>query len=398
MPGPEGNRRVSASAAEIPSPSSIFLLSSFFVSYRPAILLCALVPLLLWQRSTTPAEVPEPAASPMAPTKRPRSTSSKPLAGFGDAAARGNHDSLRSWAAGLSDPELRENLEATVDRITQDTTASKEELFHLRPLLCALAMEGGRRDISGFTQYLWSMGPENGQNSLFSDAVFPAIAGHAENNPADAWARLQGASMLGSRSFVAGELYPEGTEIADYIFRLWASQDPAAAISGIEEFVSTGQDLTAWKSHAISAIARVRGPEEVSRLVHHLDFPTLHKISAVLAMRDPQAVDPAYAPEFLPLWTHEDPDAALAYATSLGTQEALLAVAKGFLRDDPRRAMDLLYSLNDPEAATALLKSWQPGDANDGAWPVFPGAAPRVNANTRKDAIFFALHRLQPPE
>jgi hypothetical protein len=60
--------------------------------------------------------------------------------------------------------------------------------------------------------------------------------------------------------------------------------------------------------------------------------------------------------------------------------------------------MELLYSLDDPAAAKACLGSWQDGDADDGAWTVFEGAAPRVSRVTRKDAILIGLHRLEQPE
>ena len=80
-------------------------------------------------------------------------------------------------------------------------------------------------------------------------------------------------------------------------------------------------------------------------------------------------------------------------------QDALLAVATGLFRDDPRRAMELLYSLDDPEAAKACIGSWKDGDHDDdGAWPVFEGASPRVSRVTRKDAILIALHRLRQLE
>jgi hypothetical protein len=101
---------------------------------------------------------------------------------------------------------------------------------------------------------------------------------------------------------------------------------------------------------------------------------------------------------FIARWTDDDPDPALSFATSLGTQEALLAVAKGLLRDDPRRAMELLYSLDDPAAAKACLVSWSSSDANDGAWPVFENAAPRVSRVTRDDAILIGRHRLEQAE
>ena len=76
----------------------------------------------------------------------------------------------------------------------------------------------------------------------------------------------------------------------------------------------------------------------------------------------------------------------------------MLAVATGLLRDDPRRAMDLLHSLNDPAAAKACLESWKEGDADDDAWPVFEGAAPRVSRVTRTHAILIGIHRFQQPE
>ena len=128
------------------------------------------------------------------------------------------------------------------------------------------------------------------------------------------------------------------------------------------------------------------------------------EIAAALAVHDVAAAeklgsDAEHTARFIARWTRDDPDAALSYATSLGTQEALLAVATGLFRDDPRRAMELLYSLNDPEAAKACIGTWKNGDHDDdGAWPVFEGAAPRVSRVTRKDAILIALHRLQQPE
>jgi hypothetical protein len=54
--------------------------------------------------------------------------------------------------------------------------------------------------------------------------------------------------------------------------------------------------------------------------------------------------------------------------------------------------------LDDPAAAKACLGSWQDSDANDGAWPVFEGAAPRVSQVTRHHAILIGLHRLGQPE
>lgn len=396
------------------------------MTYRPAIFLGLLVPLLIWQRSSTRApETREEAAPPMAATKRPRMAPAAPLRDVADAAARGTRDSLRSWASGLDDEEILDHLQTTLDRIAADTTRSKEELFHLRPLLCALAMEGGRRDIESFLRSLDSMvGSEN------VVLAYPALAGHAETDPADAWGRLPGIGarlpeLEGSRSggsensdssFPSPEpqgIHSGGSEIAGQIFRLWTLRDPEAAMAALDEYVMHKESMASWDGHAVAALAaivRVSGPDAVPGLELLLEgygsdvVSRRAEISAALAVHDvaaAQKLDPdaRHTDRFITRWTQDDPDAALNYATSLGTQEALLAVATGLFRDDPRRAMELLYSLNDPEAARACIGSWKDGDhEDDGAWPVFEGASPRVSRVTRKDAILIALHRLEQTE
>lgn len=367
-----------------------------------------LVPLLIWHRSATRGtEQAEPAPAPaaFAATKRPRVDPPRPLAGLADAAARGTRDSLRQWAAGLDDAEIRGHVETAIARIAADTTRPKEEMFHLRPLLCALAMEGGRRDIDSFIEF---------QDSLETDGfdcnlVFPALAGHAETDPADAWQQLRE---------VNGILPPlegiplNGSEIADYIFRLWARRDPGAAMAAFGEHVEDLKNVADWDDHAIAALAaivRVVGPDAVPGLQVMLggSGPAINsrraEIAAALAVHDVAAAQelgpgPIHTHYFIARWTHDDPDAALSYATSLGTLDALLAVATGLLRDDPRRAMDLLHSLADPAAAKACLESWKEGEADDDAWPVFQGAAPRVSRVTRTHAILIGIHRFQQPE
>ena len=376
------------------------------MTYRPAILLGLLVPLLIWQRSGTRApETIEEAPAPMAATKRPRMTPAAPLTGLADAAARGTRDSLRHWASGLDDEEILDHLQTTLDRIAADGTRPKEELFHLRPLLCALAMEGGRRDIEWFLRSLESM--EGLENVVLA---YPALAGHAETDPADAWERLQG---TGGTFPVLGELHSDASEIANQIFRMWTLRDPEAAKDALKEYAGPLEFSADWDDHttaALSAIVRVAGPDVVPGLQllfegYGSDVASRRaEISAALAVHDvaaAQKLDPdaRHTDRFIARWTQDDPDAALSYATSLGTQEALRAVATGLFRDDPRRAMELLYSLNDPEAAKACIGTWKDGDHDDdGAWPVFEGASPRVSRVTRKDAILIALHRLQQTE
>lgn len=376
------------------------------MTYRPAILLGLLVPLLIWQRSATRApETIEEAPAPMAATKRPRMAPAAPLRDFADAAARGTRDSLRSWASGLDDEEILDHLQSTLDRIAADTTSSKEELFHLRPLLCALAMEGGRRDIDWFLRAVASM--EGLENVV---GAYPALAGHAESDPADAWVRLE--ELSATLSEPEGP-HSDGSEIADHIFRLWARRDPDAAMAAFGEHVADHKLVAEWDDHAIAALAaiiRVTGPDAVPGVQGILggSGPEITsrraEIAAALAVHDVEAAQelgpgPIHTHYFIARWTRDDPDAALSYATSLGTQEALLAVATGLFRDDPRRAMDLLYSLDDPEAAKGCIASWKDGDHDDdGAWPVFDGASPRVSRVTRKDAILIALHRLEQPD
>lgn len=396
------------------------------MTYRPAILLGLLVPLLIWQRSATRApETIEEAPAPMAATKRPRTAPAAPLRDLADAAARGTRDSLRSWASGLDDEEILDHLQTTLDRIAADTTSSKEELFHLRPLLCALAMEGGRRDIGSFLKSLESL--EGLGNVVLA---YPALAGHAETDPADAWERLQEMSgtlpVLGDAHtdglenadliFSPAEpegIHSDGSEIAGQIFRMWTLRDSEAAKDALKEY-SGGLEWSAdWDDHAtaaLSAIIRVAGPDVVPGLTGPLGgsapYVALRRaeIAAAVAVHDVAAAqklgsDVGHTSRFIARWTQDDPDAALSYATSLGTQEALLAVATGLFRDDPRRAMELLYSLNDPEAAKACIGSWKDGDHdNDGAWPVFEDASPRVSRVTRKDAILIGLHRLEQPD
>jgi len=378
------------------------------VSYRPAILLCLLVPLLIWHRSATrgtePASVP---LASMAASKRPRIDPSRPLAGFADAVARGTRDSLRQWAAGLDDAEIRGHVETAIARIAADTTRPKEEMFHLRPLLCALAMEGGRRDFESFLKSVDSLG---GSAGFDENLGYPALAGHAETDPADAWEHLiQTSGTLP----LLGEPHSDGSEIAGQIFRMWTLRDPEAAKEALKEYAGGLEWPAEWDDQttgALSAIIRVAGPDVVPGLTGPLDGADLYaalrraEIAAALAVHDVAAAeklgsDAEHTARFIARWTRDDPDAALSYATSLGTQEALLAVATGLFRDDPRRAMELLYSLNDPEAAKACIGTWKNGDHDDdGAWPVFEGAAPRVSRVTRKDAILIALHRLQQPE
>lgn len=376
------------------------------MTYRPAVLLGLLVPLLIWQRSATRApETIEEAPAPMAATKRPRMAPAAPLRDLADAAARGTRDSLRSWASGLDDEEILDHLQTTRDRIAADTTSSKEELFHLRPLLCALAMEGGWRDFESFLRSLDSL--EGLENVVLA---YPALAGHAETDPADAWERLQ------ELSTILPELegrHSDGSEIADHIFRLWARRDPDAALAAFGDHVADHKLVAEWDDHAIAALAaiiRVTGPDAVPGVQGILggSGPEITsrraEIAAALAAHDVEAAQelgpgPIHTHYFIARWTQNDPDAALAYATSLGTQDNLLAVATGLFRDDPRRAMELLYSLDDPEAAKACIASWKDGDHDDdGAWPVFEGASPRVSRVTRKDAILIALHRLEQPD
>ncbi len=396
------------------------------MTYRPAILLGLLVPLLIWQRPATPAPATrEEAPAPMAATKRPRMAPAAPLRGLADAAARGTRDSLRHWASGLDDEEILDHLQTTLARIAADTTSTKEELFHLRPLLCALAMEGGRRDIESFLRSLDSM--EELRNVVLA---YPALAGHAETDPADAWGRLQGIGarlpeLEGSRSggsensdslFPSSEpkgIHSGGSEIAGQIFRLWTLRDPEAAKEALKEHAGGLEWAADWDDHAtaaLSAIIRVAGPDVLPGLTGPLDgsgpdvASQRAEMAAALAVHDVAAAqklgpDAEHSARFIARWTQDNPDAALSYATSLGTQEALLAVATGLFRDDPRRAMELLYSLNDPEAAKACISSWKDGDNDDdGAWPVFEGASPRVSRVIRKDAILIALHRLQQLE
>lgn len=377
------------------------------MTYRPAILLGLLAPLLIWQRSANraPGTIEELPPAPMAATKRPRIAPAAPLHGFADAAARGTRDSLRSWASGLDDEEILDHLQTTLDRIAADGTRPKEELFHLRPLLCALAMEAGRRDIEAFTGSRDSMEAAE----IAGNLVYPAIAGHAEIDPAGAWLRLQETQQFEGIPIVGG-FGSNGSEIADYIFRLWVRKDPEAAKNALKKYRG---ELMWWTDSndqalaALSAIIRVAGPDAAQGLVDvsGTGFTSqCAEIAAALAAHDvaaaqKQSPDAEHSARFIARWTRDDPDAALSYATSLGTQDALLAVATGLFRDDPRRAMDLLYSLNDPEAAKACIGTWKDGDhGDDGAWPVFEGAAPRVSRVTRKDAILIALHRLQQLE
>lgn len=378
------------------------------MTYRPAILLGLLVPLLIWQRSATRApETIEEIPAPMAATKRPRMAPAAPLGGLADAAARGTRDSLRYWASGLDDEEILDHLQTTLARIAADTTSTKEELFHLRPLLCALAMEGGRRDIEAFLSSLKSM---EGLDGSIGNLAYPALAGHAETDPADAWLRLQDYIAF-PVELVKGRSY--GWEITAEIFRLWALEDVETAKDALRAYVWDLDGATDWGVHAtaaLSATIRVAGPDVLPGLTGPLDGSapeaTLRRaeIAAALAVHDVAAAqkigpDAEHSARFIARWTQDDPDAALSYATSLGTQDALLAVATGLFRDDPRRAMELLYSLDDPEAAKACIGSWKDGDHDDdGAWPVFEGASPRVSRVTRKDAILIALHRLQQTE
>jgi hypothetical protein len=378
------------------------------VSYRLAILLCALVPLLLWQRSTPGvAKTEGPPAAPMAATKRPRAAPSPPLGGFADAAARGTRDSLRHWAAGLGDAEILEHLATAIAQVEQDPTRPSELQFRLRPLLCALAMEGGRRDIDGFLRSLESLGtataeeedPFDGTRVTFPLAgklVLPAIAGHADVDPADAWERL--------RRSGPGALL-EGSEIVSHVFYSWAGHDTAATMATLAEMHETGDWSLAMQAYAAAGMVRRIGPE--MSVPSWLDFTgdSLAGIefAAALAAHDPQAAlarssEPAFVDGFISRWTHADPDAALAFATAQGRPEALVAVARGLLRDDPRRAIELLDSLNDPAAARACLSSWQDAACDDDAWPVFEGAAPRVSLTTRKDAILLGLHRFPETE
>ena len=378
------------------------------MTYRPAILLGLLVPLLIWHRSATraPGTIEEiPAA--MAATKRPRIAPAAPLTGLADAAARGTRDLLRNWAAGLDDAEIRGHVETAIARIAADTTRPKEEMFHLRPLLCELAMEGGRRDIGSFIEFHDSLETDGFDCNL----VYPALAGHAETDPADAWRQLREVGPSPEQLPGGSQSYCR-PEIADHIFRLWARRDPEAAMAALGEHVARHDQMCYWDGHAVSALAaivRVAGPDVVPGLGAILggSGPAVTsrraEFAAALAVHDVAAAQelgpgPIHTHYFIARWTHDDPDAALAYATSLGTRDALLAVATGLLRDDPRRAMDLLHSLNDPAAAKACLESWKEGDADDGAWPVFQGAAPRVNRVTRTHAILIGIHRFQQPE
>ncbi len=379
------------------------------MSYRPAIVLCLLVPLLIWHRSATRgAKEAEPAPAPLASSKRPRVDPPRPLAGLADAAARGNRDSLRQWVTGLDDAEIREHVETAIARIAADTTRPKEEIFHLRPLLCALAMEGGRRDIDSFIEFFNSL--ETG--GFDCNLVYPALAGHAEADPADAWRQLREVGPSPEQLPGGSQSYCR-PEIADHIFRLWVRRDPEAAVDALKEYAG---DLLEWPpdwddytTPALSAIIRIAGPHVVPGLNGLFEGYGSNvalqraKIAAALAVHDVAAAqeldsNAEHTHYFIAHWTHDDPDAALAYATSLGTREALLAVATGLLRDDPRRAMDLLHSLNDPAAAKACLESWKESDADDDAWPVFQGAAPRVSRVTRTHAILIGIHRLQQPQ
>jgi hypothetical protein len=286
-------------------------------------------------------------------------------------------------------------------------------------------MEGGRRDSGSFLKSLDSL---EGLGNV--DLAYPALAGHAETDPADAWGRLPGMGgtlpeLEGARSdglenadliFSPAEpegIHSDGAEIAGQIFRIWTLRDPEAAKDALKEYAGGLEWSADWddlSTSALAAIIRVAGPDGVPGLTGPLDGSDLYaasrraEIAAALAVHDVAAAqklgsDAEHSARFIARWTRDDPDATLSYATSLGTRDALLAVATGLFRDDPRRAMELLYSLNDPEAAKACIGTWKNGDHDDdGAWPVFEGAAPRVSRVTRKDAILIALHRLQLPE
>ncbi len=378
------------------------------MSYRPAIVLCLLVPLLIWHRSSTRGTEPAPVPlAAMAASKRPRTDPPRPLAGLADAVARGTRDSLRQWVTGLDDGEIRGHVETAIARIAADTTRPKEEMFHLRPLLCALAMEGGRRDIDSFIEFWYSLDAAQFEGDL----VYPALAGLAEIDPAGAWRQRQQKAQLAAQP-LPGASNSYCPEITDHIFRLWARRDPDAAMAAFGEHVKDQKHVADWDDHAIAALAaiiRVTGPDAMPGLQGILggSGPEITsrraEIAAALAVHDVAAAqelgpDAEHTHRFIARWTHDDPDAALSYATSLGTRDALLAVATGLLRDDPRRAMEILYSLNDPGAAKACLQSWKEGDADDGAWPVFQGAAPRVSRVTRTHAILIGLHRLEQPD
>jgi hypothetical protein len=268
-------------------------------------------------------------------------------------------------------------------------------------------MEGGRRDFESFLKSVDSLG---GSAGFDENLAYPALAGHAETDPADAWEHLIQTSGTWP---LLGEPHSDGSEIAGQIFRMWMLRDPEAAKEALKEYAGGLEWSAEWDDQttaALSAIIRVAGPDVVPGLTGPLDGSDLYaalrraEIAAAVAVHDVAAAqklgsDAEHSARFIARWTRDDPDAALSYATSLGTRDALLAVATGLFRDDPRRAMELLYSLNDPEAAKACIGTWKNGDHDDdGAWPVFEGAAPRVSRVTRKDAILIALHRFQQPE
>ena len=106
--------------------------------------------------------------------------------------------------------------------------------------------------------------------------------------------------------------------------------------------------------------------------------------------------------EYLRTWARDQPDEALAFARTLDSNEkALRYVASGMARDDPQRAIQVLAMRPESEVSTGnILEFWMlsPADvANDQAWPIYEGAAPRVSATERNETIFRAAESMELP-
>jgi hypothetical protein len=367
---------------------------------------------------------PSAAENQQAPAKETKSAlrgDASRIDGLSAALARGTPDSLRTWVSGLDDAALRQHLEKCVEWLAEDSKSP--EALRFRAVLAALAMEGGRRDVEGFTAYLKDKAVAEkrvGVGVRFREGVNAAIAGYAESNPADAWRRLQGEVVHDFGKGVSHE-FTNCLEAAAQTFQLWTERDPDAALAAIHDFPSVGGPGTSRFVGAVGAFAASCPAEELPGLISWAKRQTpsdgsdnkapalIRSLAANLARRDPQAAWDLVTSgnwespeEYLRIWACDQPDEALAFARTLDSNEiALRYVASGMARDDPQRAIQVLAMHPDSEVSTgSILEFWMlsPADiANDQTWPIYKGAAPRVSATERNEVIFRAAESMGLP-
>jgi hypothetical protein len=353
--------------------------------------------------------------------KAARRVDASRIDGLSGALARGTPESLRTWVSDLDDAALRQHFEKCVEWLAEDSKSP--EALRFRAVLAALAMESGRRDVEGFTAYLKekAVGEKRvGVGVRFREGVNAAIAGCAEADPADAWRKLQNEVVHDFGKGVAHE-FTNCLEASAHTFRLWTERDPDAAFAAIQGFPSIGGPGTGRFVGAVGAFAASCPDADLPGLISWAKRQTpsdgsdgnapvlIRSLAANLARRDPQAAWDLMTSgnwqspeEYLRTWARDQPDEALAFARTLDPNEtALRHVASGMARDNPQRAILVLAMRPDSEVATGdILEFWMlsPADiANDEAWPIYQGAAPRVSATERNEVIVHAAESMGLP-